>query len=98
MDFYHGTLSARRLGVLIRQLPEDSRLVGALTGRPGRWSVKDLLADLWTVTVQANSEKGSLPGDFDHPVRAEMTSKVVTAHKKALKEEFERRKNAYTNS
>lgn len=97
VDFYRGTISARRLGVLIRGLPEDSRLVGTLTNRPGRWSVKDLLADLWAITVQANSEKGSLPDNFDHPVRAEMTAKVVAAHKQELKEEFLRRKNAYTN-
>lgn len=95
MDFYRGTLSVRRLGVLVRQLPADSRLVGAITNRPARWTTKDLLADLWAVTVQANSEKGSLPDDFDHPVRAEMTAAAVAAHKAALKEEFERRQSAY---
>lgn len=72
--------------------------MGALTDRPDRWSVEDLLADLWALEVRANSEKGSLPDDFDHPVRAEMTVKVIAEHKKALKEEFQRRKSAYTDS
>ncbi|WP_234821553.1 hypothetical protein [Mycolicibacter virginiensis] len=48
--------------------------------------------------MRTNSEKGALSDDFDHPVRAEMTAAAVAAHKKALKEEFMRRKNAYTNS
>lgn len=87
----------RRLGVLVRQLPATSRLVKALTGQP-RWNTLDLLADLWVMLVRTNSEKGSLSDDFDHPVRAEMTAAAVAVHKKALKEEFMRRKNAYTTS
>lgn len=98
MDFYRGTLSARRLGVLIRQMPADSTLVTALNDGP-RWSTTDnLIADLWALMVKVNSEKGSLPDDFDHPTRAEMTAKVKAAHKAVLKEEFLRRKSAYTKS
>ncbi|MDD7812626.1 hypothetical protein PP713_08665 [Mycobacterium sp. CSUR Q5927] len=68
--------------------------MAALTGQP-RWNTLDLLADLWVILVRANSEKGSLPDDFDHPVRAEMTAKAKAAHKQQLKDEFQQRKNAY---
>ena len=71
--------------------------MGALTDRPARWSVEHLLADLWVLMTRVNSEKGSLPDDFDHPVRAEMVAKVVAEHKRALKEEFQKRKNAYAS-
>ncbi|WP_237082686.1 hypothetical protein [Mycobacteroides abscessus] len=61
------------------------------------WSQTDhLLADLWVVLVRANSEKGSLPEDFDHPVRAEMTARARAEHKRALQEEFKQRKYATT--
>ncbi|OMC04716.1 hypothetical protein A5733_21105 [Mycobacterium sp. NS-7484] len=89
-DFSRGALSLRRLGVLVRQLPPESALVRSIYG-PG-WAAVDLLADLWTVTVQANSEKGSLPDDFDHPVRARMTAEAKSERKRALKEEYLRRK------
>lgn len=95
MDFYRGTLSARRLGVLIRQMPADSTLVAALDDGP-RWSTTDnLIADLWALLVKVNTDPDKVRGDIDHPVRAEMTAKVVAAAKKSLKEEFRRRKNAY---
>ncbi len=60
---------------------------------PG-WTTLDLLADLWAVTVRASSEKGSLPDDFDHPVRAEMAAKAKAEHKQALKERYLKRKAA----
>lgn len=53
------------------------------------------MADLWAVFVRANSEKGSLPDDFDHPVRAEMTARVKAEHKRVLKDKFEQRKSRY---
>lgn len=65
----------------------------ALNGGQPIWTPTDhLLADLWVVLVRANSEKGSLPDDFDHPVRAEITAKAVAEHKKALKELYLKRK------
>lgn len=66
-------------------------------GRPMWGPTEDLLADMWTLTVRVNSEKGSLPDDFDHPVRAEMTARALAEHKRALKEKFEQLKNAYTS-
>jgi predicted transcriptional regulator len=92
-DFYRGELSPRRLGVLIRYLPVDSALVAALNdGKPG-WALTDhLLADLWALTVRTNSEKGSLPEDFDHPARAEVTARERLKSKLALKEVYLKRK------
>jgi hypothetical protein len=74
-----------------------SALVTALNdGRP-RWTdVENLLADLWALLARVNSEKGSLPDDFDHPVRAEMAAKARATAKKALKAMFRTRKNTYT--
>ncbi|MGV0627210.1 hypothetical protein [Mycolicibacter minnesotensis] len=72
--------------------------MAALTDRPAQWDIEDLLADLWVLIVRVNSEKGSLADDFDHPVRVAMMAKAKAAHKAALKEEFRRRKNAYTSS
>lgn len=73
-----------------------SRLATALNGGQPIFDTTDhLLADLWALIVRVNSEKGSLPDDFDHPRRAEMTAKVFAEHKRALKEEFQQRKNAY---
>ncbi|WP_131814125.1 hypothetical protein [Mycolicibacterium fortuitum] len=89
-DLYRGTLSLRRIGVLVRQLPGESALVRSIYG-PG-YSPVDLLADLWTVTVQAHSETGSLPDDFDHPVRAKMTAEAKAEHMRSLKEKYLRRK------
>lgn len=45
--------------------------------------------------MRANSEKGSLPDDFDHPTRAEMVNKAKSESKKSLKERFAALKNAY---
>lgn len=87
------------MGVLVRHLPVNSALAIALNdGQPPWTRIHDLLADLWVVLVRANSEKDSLPEDFDHPFRAEMTARAKTEHKRALKQEFERRKAAYRRS
>jgi len=92
-DFYRGRISARRLGVLIRHLPRDSALVTARNGGQPMWStIEHLLADIWALLVRAHAEKGSLPDDFDHPVRAEMTAQAKSAAKSALKSLFLQRK------
>jgi hypothetical protein len=89
LDFYRGTLSVRRLGVLVRQLPAESATVRALNdGRPP-WSVTDhLVADLWALWAKK-----------DHPVRAEIEVKARTNAKRsrvvALRTKFEKRKRAY---
>ena len=37
------------------------------------WSITDnLIADLWLVTVRANSDAENVPDDYDHPVRYAM--------------------------
>lgn len=83
----------RRLGVLVRQLPAESRLATALNDGLPVWGTTDhLLADLWALTARAHSEKDSLPESFDHPARAEMTVKAKTEHLKALKEKYRKRK------
>lgn len=78
--------------MLIRYLPRDSALVIALNGEPTWSRLEHLIADLWTLLVRVNSEKGSLADDFDHPVRAEMTAKAKAAAKRSLKELFLQRK------
>jgi hypothetical protein len=89
LDFYRGTLSARQLGVLVRQLSVKSSLVRALNdGRP-QWTTTDhLIADLWSLWAKR-----------DHPTRAEMEAKAHTAVKMArvieLKTKFENRKRTY---
>lgn len=80
--------------MLVRHLPAESALVKALTGQP-RWNPTDLLADLWALIVRANSPKDSLPDDFDHPTRAEMSNKAKAEHKAALKAKYRQRKSAY---
>lgn len=87
----------RRLGVLVRHLPMESALVSAITGQR-RWNPTDLLADVWTVMVLANSAKGALPDDFDHPVRAEMAAAAKAEHRQELQDKFRQRKRAYARS
>lgn len=89
LDFYRGTLSARRLGVLVRHLPADAALVRALNGGRPHWTVTDhLIADLWALWAKQ-----------DHPKRAEMEEKARTAAKLArvvqLRTKFEKRKRTY---
>jgi hypothetical protein len=97
LDFYRGTLSARRLGVLVRQLPVESALVRALNDGRQPWQVTDhLIADLWALTLKVHS--GDRPAG-DHPVRAEMEAKARTSAKLAkvieLRTVFENRKRTY---
>lgn len=89
LDFYRGTLSARKLGVLVKHLPAEAALVRALNdGRPQWETTHHLLADLWALWAKQ-----------DHPVRAEMEAKAHTAAKLArvveLRTVFEKRKRTY---
>jgi hypothetical protein len=43
LDHYRGTLSARRLRVLVQHLPADSNLVRALHGEQAGWGLTDHL-------------------------------------------------------
>lgn len=71
LDYYRGTLTARRLNLLIDQLPYDSATARSQNGDRPVWSVQDhLLADLWSLIVAVNSEKGSPV--VEQPRRAEM--------------------------
>lgn len=97
LDFYRGTLSARRLQILIRQLPAKSALVLALNGGRSPWSTTDhLIADLWILMLQIFVKN---PRHKDHPVRVEMQAKARHAAKLArvvgLRAVFEKRKRAY---
>lgn len=89
LDFYRGTLSARRLGVLVRQLPAESALVRALNdGRPP-WMITDhLIADLWALWAKK-----------DHPRRVEMEAKKRAIAELAkvvkLKAKYEKQKRTY---
>jgi len=77
--------------VLIRHLPRESALVSALNdGQPVWSSTEHLLADIWTLLVRANSEKGSVAEEFDHPVRAEISAKAKADAKRSLKVLFEK--------
>lgn len=77
-------------------MPGRSRLATALNGgRPRLNPTTDrLLADLWVVTVRANTPKDSLPEGFDHPLRAEETVRVKVARMRELKAIYEKRKAA----
>ena len=98
-DLYRGELSLSHVAALVRRLPAGSELVSVLhDGQPPLSRIEDLLCDLWVVLVQANSEKGSLPDDFDHPVRARIRAKAKAAHVKALREKFRQRQAAYAES
>lgn len=101
LDFYRGTLTARRIRVLVNHLPHNSALMRALNGgRPG-WSVTDhLLADLWVLILRAITRGESTIED--HPVRAAMLEKAQAAAKLAsiaeLRERFTRRKRLYAKT
>ncbi|MGH3725662.1 MAG: hypothetical protein ACRDUS_16255 [Mycobacterium sp.] len=96
-DFYRGTLSIRRLGVLVRQLPLRSRLMTALNDGQPRWTtVEHLLADIWAVLVKLLGDPDRVPDNIDHPVRAEMTAKAIALAKEALKAMFLKRKRGYS--
>lgn len=89
LDFYRGTLSARLLGVYVRQLSVKSGLVRALNGGRPQWTVTDhLLADLWSLWAKQ-----------DHPLRAEAEAKARTAAKlvrvNELRAVYETRKRTY---
>jgi hypothetical protein len=89
LDLYRGTLSPRRLGVLISALPAKSALVRALNGGEPPWSrLEHLIADLWSVFTKK-----------DHPKRAEMEAKARFEAKQArvvgLRAVYEKRKRKY---
>ncbi|WP_019204585.1 hypothetical protein [Tsukamurella sp. 1534] len=103
LDFYRGTLSARRLGVLVNDLRKrpDSSFVRAINnGKPG-WTVGDhLIADLWQLLLQVHSDPNR-PGPVpDHPIRAEMEARQRNAEKAARRTEltshFRRLKDKYS--
>jgi len=97
LDFYRGTLSARRLGVLIKHLPAEAALVRALNGgQPPLSRTEHLLSDVWVVLVNILNPKSRVK---DHPVRAQIEAKAHTAAKEArvieLRAKFEQRKRRY---
>lgn len=71
LDYYRGTLTARKLQVLISQLPYDSATARSQNGGIPVWGpAEHLIADLWSLIVGVNSEKGS--PYVEQPRRAEM--------------------------
>lgn len=64
-------------------------------GQPMWSSTEHLLADLWTLQVRTNSERGSLSEDFDHPVRAAVSAKAKAEAKKNVRARFLARKYEY---
>lgn len=97
LDFYRGTLSARRLGVLVRELSADSALSRALNDGQPPWKLRDhLLADMWVVLVKIFNPKSKVK---DHPRRVAMEAKRRKAVKAAratdLRSTFEKRKTTY---
>jgi hypothetical protein len=86
-------MSGRKLEVLIRHLPITSELVTAQNGGRRKWTqTEHLLADIWAVTVEVNSPKGSLPKTFDHPTRAAITAEAKDKRMAALKLKYQHRK------
>lgn len=89
LDFYRGTISPRRLWVLVRQLPAESATSRALNGgQPPLSRTEHFLADLWAIWAKQ-----------DHPVRAEMEAEARNTAKLArvieLKSKFKNRKRTY---
>jgi hypothetical protein len=89
LDYYRGSLSARRLGVLVRQLPSEGALPRALNGGQRPWTRTDhLIADLWALWAKK-----------DHPQRAEMVAKARAEAQLAkvveLRAVYEKRKRRY---
>jgi hypothetical protein len=76
LDYYRGTLSARRLRVLIRHLPRESALVRALHGDVADWglaehllagAVDELAVGNWLFAT-ANSDENADPPERPRPV------------------------------
>lgn len=98
LDYYRGTLTARRLHVLIDRLPYDSATARSQNGDRPVWSVQDhLIADLWSLIVGVNSEKGS--PYVEQPRRAEMEMAAHVRDKETrvdqLRANFRAKKLAY---
>ncbi|OBB20632.1 hypothetical protein A5762_15265 [Mycolicibacterium elephantis] len=98
MDFYRGALSARRLRVLLRQLPHDSALTRALNGGNPGWSVTDhLIADRWAQKANEGRKKGAKL--IDHPKRKAMEERARQEAKRVRVSElhatYKKRKRAY---
>jgi hypothetical protein len=70
LDYYRGTLSARRLRVLIKHLPRDSALVGELHGDTAEWglaehllagAVDELAVGNWLFVAANSDENADVP-------------------------------------
>lgn len=90
-------MSARRLGVLVRELSADSALSRALNDGQPPWKLRDhLLADIWVVLVKIFNRDSKVS---DHPRRAEMQAKANKAARLArvseLAAKFQKRKKTY---
>lgn len=81
LDFYRGTLSARRLIVLLRHLSAKSATVCAINdGQPPLSRTEHFIADLWSLWAKQ-----------DHPVRAEIEAKASAGAKAARRAELRAR-------
>lgn len=70
VDFWRGTLSFRKLSVLVRKLPDEAQTTRKLTGNRRGFTLTDhLLADLWTLKAKSMNAK-SAPDD--HPWRTSL--------------------------
>lgn len=71
LDYYRGLITARKLHVLIDQLPYDSATATSQNGGYPVWGpAEHLTADLWSLIVAVNSPKDS--PYVEQPRRAEM--------------------------
>lgn len=98
LDYYRGTLTARKLHVLIDQLPYDSATATSQNGGVPVWSPGDhLTADLWSLIVAVNSPKDS--PYVEQPRRAEMERQAHARDKESriaqLKAVYQAKKRAY---
>lgn len=63
------------------------------------WTVTDhLIADVWAAMVKLLGDPEKVPDNIDHPTRAAMVAKAVTAAKEALKAMFLKRKSGYAKN
>lgn len=82
LDYYRGTLTARKLHVFIDRLPMESATARSQNGdRPVWGPLEHLIADLWSLTVGVNSEKGS--PFVDQPRRVEMENAAFARDKES---------------
>lgn len=94
LDFYRGTLSTRRLLLLINHLPRDSAFIRASRPEVAAWgSAEHLIADLIDVTlgVHGRDQRWPRPGQKQAQIR-ESQRRGERWQKRVLERQQQRRR------